>query len=138
MPKYRDYFRKMLDEHKTEFEAFAQVHAKYQLDQQKHQAEYNKVGKPIQDIIREWEQRLCGHSEKGTYAQFSSKLAEKFQAEVKAFFPMIDFIGVKVSGPPLDVSATTAPKEKPKPKTDPDIDAIDKMDLDSFEIPKLF
>lgn len=141
MPKYRDYFRKMLDEHKDQFEAFAEIHAKYQLDQQKWQAEYNEIGKPIQDIIREWEQKLCGHSEKGKYAQFSSKLAEKFQEEVKAFFPLVDFIGVKVKGPALalDKASESVEKEPPQtPKADPDIQEIDSMDLDSFDIPKLF
>src|SRR5690606_9808512 len=99
MPKYRDYFRQMLEVHKDEFEKFAEVHAKYQLDQNKWQEEYNKIGAPIKNILYEWEKKLCGHSEKGNFAKFSSQLAEKFQQEVKAFFPLVDFIGVKVNKP---------------------------------------
>ena len=138
MPKYRDYFRQMLQEHEEVFTAFAEVHAKYQLDQQKWQDEYNKLGEPIKDIIREWEQRLCGHSEKGQYAQFSAKLAEKFQEEVKSFFPLIDFIGVKVSGAQLKVNTKEPAKVPEKPKIDPDVAEIEAMDLDDFDIPKLY
>lgn len=140
MPKYRDYFRQMLSEHQEAFTDFAQIHAKYQIDQQKWQSEYNKVGKPIQKLIYEYEQKLCGHSEKGEYAKYSAKLAEKFRDEVKAFFPMIDFIGVTVSGPKLNISKqknTNETKNNTLSK-DKDVAEIEAMDLDDFDIPKLF
>jgi hypothetical protein len=138
MPKYRDFFRQMLKAHEAEFAAFSEIHNKYAKDQQKWQAEYNAVGAPIQKIIREWEQKLCGHSEKGKYAKFSSTLAEKFQAEVKAFFPYVDFIGIKVTGPKLDLQNQELPQEsKTTQKPDPDLAEIDAMG-DDFDIPKLF
>lgn len=139
MPKYRDYVRKMFKEHEDEFAEFAQIHTLYEQNQQKYQDEFNKIGAPIQKIIKDYEQKLCGHSEKGKYAQFSTKLAEKFHKEIKAFFPYVDFIGIKVSGPKLDLDTKKASKktEKKEP-VDPDIAEIDAIDTSDFSIPKLF
>lgn len=137
MPKYRDYFRKMLEEHQEEFDAFAQVHHKYATNQAEHQEEFNRVGKPIQDILYEWEQRLCGHSEKGTYAKYSAKLAEKFRGEVKAFFPYIDFIGVKTNQP-IKTKQATSQSKKSQSKKDKDIAEVEAMSIDDFDLPKLF
>ena len=138
MPKYCDYFRKMLKENEEAFAAFTEVHIKYQLDQQNNQEEFNKLGKPVRVIVEDYERKLCGHTEKGTYAQFSSKLAEKFYGEVKAFFPMYDFIGVQVSGPALKVNVANNKISEPKKKVDKDVAEVADMDLDSFDIPKLF
>lgn len=96
MPKYRDMFRQMLDEHQDEFNSFADVHARYAENKKKWQNEFNTQGAEILEIIRVWEQRLCGKTEKGDKAVFSSRLAEKFWDEVKAFFPLIDFVGVEI------------------------------------------
>ena len=138
MPKYRDYVRKMFNAHPTEFEEFSAIHSKYTLDQAKHQQEFNKIGAKIQDIIREWENRLCGHSEKGQFGKFSANLAEKFQAEIKAFFPMIDFIGVEITAPAISPTAPQSP-EPPTTQTDPDLAAIDALDedLSSWNLKKL-
>lgn len=137
MPKYRDYVRQMFDAHEKEFEEFAQVHAMYVLEPSKHQEEFNRVGAPIADILRDWERRLCGHSEKGNFAKYSANLAEKFRAEVKAFFPFIDFIGAKTTGSfskqePVINEPTILQTE------DKDLEEIEKLSLDDFELPKLF
>lgn len=96
MPKFREYFREMIDTHEEEFKEFADVHALYAQDKKKWQDEFNQKGEVVNEIIRTWESRLCGKSERGNNAVFSSRLAEKFRGEVKAFFPLIDFVGVKI------------------------------------------
>lgn len=87
----------MLSENKDVFESFRTVHDKYSLDSDKYQEEFNNEGGKILEIVHEWENRLCSQSEKGGYGKFTGGLAEKFQAEVKKFFPMIDHIGLKTN-----------------------------------------
>lgn len=99
MTKYREYYQKMVDTHPQLFREFEEVHAAYHLDPQKWQEEFNQVGSQVLEIIREYENRLCSHSEGSGYANYSSRLAEKFQAEVKKHFPQIDFVGIKVNAP---------------------------------------
>lgn len=99
MTKYKQYFQKMLADEKKVFESFRILHDKYALDEEKWQEEYNREGEKILEIVREYENRLCANTERGIYNKFSSNLAEKFQAEVRKNFPMIDHIGVKVSQP---------------------------------------
>ena len=84
----------MIRVHEQEFTDFKVLHDKYAEDQQRFQGEYNERGREVVEIIREWERRLCGKMERGTNAVYSSKLAEKFWDEVRAFFPMIDYVGV--------------------------------------------
>jgi len=55
-----------------------------------------KVGADVLKVIHEWEGRLCSHSEKAGYANYTGNLAEKFQQEVKNHFPLIDHIGIIV------------------------------------------
>ena len=97
MPKYRDFFRQMIDQHNEMFTEFKDVHDRYEQDQQKYQDEYNDKGKNIVEIIRKQESLLCGNMEKGENAKYSSRLSEKFWGEVRAFFPMIDYVGAQVS-----------------------------------------
>jgi len=86
----------MLEDHQETFNLFRQVHDQYTIEKQKFQKEFNTLGEKVQEIIREYEAKLCQHSEKGQYAKYSHNLAEKFQEEVKKNFPLIDFIGVEV------------------------------------------
>jgi hypothetical protein len=95
MPKYRDMFREMITEHEAEFAAFKLLHDKYKDDQMKFQNEYNTQGKKIVEIVREWESRLCGKMERGDKAVYSARLSEKFWDEVRAFFPLVDYVGVR-------------------------------------------
>jgi len=97
MQKYQEYYQKMVDENHEIFTKFFDVHDRYSANAIATQDEFNTVGRDIIEIIREYERRLCGHSEKGQYAKFSSNLAEKFWAEVRKDFPKIDFVGVKLS-----------------------------------------
>ena len=97
MPKYRECFREMISLHEDKFASFKELHDKYDLDQKKWQQDFNEQGKEVVEIIREWEQKLCGKMERGDKAVYSARLAEKFWGEVKAFFPMIDYVVVTIS-----------------------------------------
>ncbi len=96
MTKYREYFKKMLEHNKGLFEKFREVHQHYTLEEEKYQEEFNKEGEKVLAVIHEWENKLCSQSEKGGYGVFTGNLAEKFQAEIKKEFPLIDHIGIIV------------------------------------------
>ena len=96
MPKYKEYFDKMLSENKLLFEKFRHIHNEYTLNPDKFQATFNHEGIRILEIIKEYENRLCANTERGMYNRYSATLAEKFQNEVRKVFPMIDHIGIKV------------------------------------------
>ncbi len=87
----------MLEENKEDFENFRLVHSFYSEDDARHQDTFNHKGEKIMKIIREWETRLCGHMEKGDNAVYSARLSEKFWGEIRREFPLIDFVGVKIS-----------------------------------------
>jgi hypothetical protein len=86
----------MLQENKDDFDRFTKIHFEYSMNQEKNQEEFNHEGERIVKIIREWEDRLCKTSEKAGYGTFTGNLAEKFQAEVKSHFPLIDHVGIIV------------------------------------------
>lgn len=96
MVKYKLYFQKMLEEERALFESFKATHDKYVLDPEAWREEFNKVGRGVQDAVRNWENKLCGHSEAGKYGVFSVNLAEKFRVEIRRLFPKIDEVGLKV------------------------------------------
>ena len=82
----------MLEQNKGLFDEFRKIHNKYELDPEKYQDEFNLVGQAINDLIRKYENKVCGKSERSVYSKFSSSLADKFRAEVRKVFPKIDFI----------------------------------------------
>lgn len=93
MTKYQEYFQKMLEENAEAFESFREVHERYNKDSS-IQEEYNATGKPIIEIIREYEDRLCRQSEGSGYATYTGNLAEKFWSEIRREFPLIDRVGI--------------------------------------------
>ena len=95
MTRYKDYFKKMLDENANLFKEFQIVHDKYTNNQKKYQDDLNRVGEKVRDVIKEYESRVCANTERGMYSSYSGNLAEKFQNEVRKVYPMIDFIGIK-------------------------------------------
>jgi hypothetical protein len=97
MQRYQEYYQKMIDENGEIFKKFFDVHDRYVMNPQITQDEFNSVGREIVEIIHDYERRLCGNSEKGQYARFSAKLAEKFWGEARKDFPKIDFVGVKIT-----------------------------------------
>jgi len=98
MTKYREFFQNMVSENKTLFDEFRKIHDKYHTsdDPDSLQKDFNRIGEQVMLLIREWEDRLCGRSEKGQFSAFTGKLAEKFQEEVRREFPAIDRVGIIV------------------------------------------
>jgi type I restriction-modification system DNA methylase subunit len=97
MTKYKEYFDKMVSENKDAFGKFTKAHFEYSIDQDKNQELFNKEGENILKITNEWENRLCKHSEGAGFGKYTSNLAEKFQAEIKSHFPLIDHVGIVVN-----------------------------------------
>jgi hypothetical protein len=98
MTKYQEYFKRMLETKKELFDSFRFIHNEYAIaaDPDKLQDKFNKEGEKVMLIVRDWEQKLCSQSEKAGFGSYTTSLAEKFQAEVKKEFPMIDHVGVIV------------------------------------------
>jgi sugar-specific transcriptional regulator TrmB len=99
MVKYKKYFQKMLEDNGKTFNSFKKLQEKYALNPDSHQKELNEKGEKVLEIIREYENRLCTDTERGIYSKFSTKLAEKFQNEIRAHFPMVDRIGIIIDKP---------------------------------------
>ena len=108
MPKYKEYFKKMVDENKEVFDAFTRLQFEYENDPDGKQGKLNEVGEKIQELVLEYENRLCSHSGKGQFSGFTPKLAEKFQEEVRKNFPHYDSIGIIVEAPQSQDVPTSA------------------------------
>jgi len=87
----------MIDENSVAFKKFFAVHERYVANPVLMQQEFNAVGREIQDIIHDYERRLCGKTEGGQYSKFSQNLSEKFWEIIRKDFPKIDYIGVTLS-----------------------------------------
>lgn len=94
MTKYKSVFNDMLKKHKELFIRFKITHDLYAGDPKTHKAEFNQQGKIIVEIIREYENLVCGKSENSGYGKFSSTLSDKFWGEVRKNYPRIDFVGI--------------------------------------------
>jgi hypothetical protein len=92
--KYKEYFDKMLSENKELFDDFKNLHAQYGMDEDKYQDDFNKMGEQILALTHEWENKLCQQSEKAGFGSFTNNLSEKFQAELRVAFPLIDHVGI--------------------------------------------
>lgn len=97
MTKYKQVFVEMIKKHETAFAAFKDIHDDYLKDPKAFKEKFDTEGAKILEIVQEYENILCAKTERGTYAKFSNGLSEKFRAQVRAFFPKIDFVGVKIS-----------------------------------------
>mgnify|MGYP005607059831 FL=1 len=97
MTKYKQTFDEMIKKNRELFIRFKITHDMYANDRKTWAKQFNEEGTKVLDIIHEYENILCGHSEQGQYSKFSANLAEKFWAEVRKNYPRIDFVGAKVS-----------------------------------------
>ncbi len=97
MRQYQLIYQTMIDENKAAFDKFFTIHQRYVQNPKLTQAEFNTVGREIQDIIHDYERRLCGKTEGGMYSKFSQNLSEKFWEIIRKDFPKIDYIGVTLS-----------------------------------------
>ncbi len=76
---------------------FTKIHAGFAVDPQRWGDEFNRVGRDLLDAIRDWERRLCSGTERGGYGKYSANLADKYWAEIRREFPLIDRVGVTVN-----------------------------------------
>ncbi len=87
----------MIKNHAQEFSTFKILHDKFAKDRMKFQDQYNSEGSAIVDLINEYEKRLCSKMEGGKNGVYSANLAEKFRAEIKRDYPLIDLVGVRLT-----------------------------------------
>ena len=78
------------------FDSFSWVHENYVKDPQKWQRTFNVEGERIMEIVRKYENILCGKSQRSGHSAFTTKLSEKFMSEVRSHFPKIDRIGLQI------------------------------------------
>lgn len=99
MTKFSAYYQQMWEENETALRKFQDAHDTYKANQRNTgaKATFDTVGKEVLEVIHTWDQRLCTQMERGKNGVFSSKVSEKFWAEVKKDFPLIDLVGVEVS-----------------------------------------
>lgn len=93
--RYKEYYSEMVASNKALFDEFKVIHDKYAENDERWKEKFNEVGKKVVEIIRDYEVRLCAHSEGGQYGRYANKLADKFWEEVRKMYPRIDFVGVK-------------------------------------------
>jgi hypothetical protein len=96
MTLYKKLIQEMYRAHEAEMKAFDKLHALYQSDQKQYQPTYNDQGAKIKEVMLAYEKQLCGKSERSGMGVYSSKLADKFWAEIKIRYPLIDFVGVRI------------------------------------------
>ncbi len=87
----------MITKYEPEFATFKDIHDNYLKDPKAWKVKFDEEGAKILEIVQNYEDILCAKTEKGTYAKFSNNLSDKFRDQVRAFFPKIDFVGVKIS-----------------------------------------
>ena len=93
--KYKHFYQLMSEQNSELLKKFLTIHDGFSKDPTKWEDNFHSVGRDVLDIMRDWERRLCSGTEKSHYAQYSSKLAEKYWEEIKKDFPLIDQVGVK-------------------------------------------
>jgi hypothetical protein len=95
MRQYQVTYETMIDENKDLFDQFYRIHEEYILHPDTSQQKFNDLGRLVQNVIHDYERKLCGKTEGGQFSKFSSKLSEKFWEIIRKDFPKIDYIGVR-------------------------------------------
>ena len=93
--RYKEAYEQMVRDNKSLFEDFQKIHDEYVLDSSKVQGKFNEKGKLVMGVVRKYEDILCKRSEVNGFGEYTIKLAEKFQNEVRKHFPKIDEVGIK-------------------------------------------
>lgn len=93
--RYKEAFEQMVHDNKELFDDFQKVHDAYSLNVAENQAEFNEKGKAVMTVVKKYEDILCKRSEVNGFGEYTIKLAEKFQNEVRKHFPKIDEVGIK-------------------------------------------
>lgn len=99
MTKFEKYYQQMWEAHEDILSSFQDIHDEYKANQRKTSIknEFDRIGKEARAVMEEWDSRLCQQMERGKNSVFSAKVSEKFWAEVKKDFPLVDLVGVEVS-----------------------------------------
>lgn len=92
--KHHLYYQKVVDEHQELFDQFKAVHDAFAINRDANEERFHSIGRDVLDLLRDCERRLCSGMERGGYASYSGKLAEKFWALVRQDYPLIDQVGV--------------------------------------------
>lgn len=96
MAKYKKYFDEMFEQNREDFLQFMILNDQYGQDKRLMKGEFDKKGKEIVKIVKEWEDKLCSTMEKGKNGAYSAKLGEKFQSELGKYFPYYHEVGVTI------------------------------------------
>ncbi|HQM15590.1 MAG TPA: hypothetical protein PLM16_00045 [Candidatus Woesebacteria bacterium] len=94
--KYKQLYQMMRVQEESLFAEFAKLHQRYQQSPKQHQAEFNRQGEQVLEVVRDWERRLCSPMGRTIYGQYSNQVSEKFWQLVRDEFPAIDMVGVKI------------------------------------------
>lgn len=99
MTKFEKYYQQMWDAHKDILSQFQDVHDTYASNQRDGalKKEFDRIGLQARAVMEEWDSRLCQQMERGHNSVFSAKVSEKFWAEVKKDFKLVDLVGVEIS-----------------------------------------
>lgn len=92
--RYKEAYDQMITDNSALFEEFRQIHDKYSQTPSEYSDKFNELGKLVMAQVRRYEDILCKRSEVHGFGEYTSKLAEKFQNEVRRNFPKIDEVGV--------------------------------------------
>jgi hypothetical protein len=84
----------MIDQNHDLFKRFYEIHEQYVANPKAHQEAFNTIGRDVQDVVHDYERRLCGKTESGQYSKFSANLSDKFWGLLRKDYPKIDFIGI--------------------------------------------
>lgn len=95
--RYKALIKEMYEAHPDMMTELDTLHRAYALDQKKNQPEFNRLGGKAVEVMRDYERKLCGKSERAGMGVYSSKLAETFWKEIKKRYPLIDFVGVTIT-----------------------------------------
>jgi hypothetical protein len=96
MTKYKQTVTEMIMKNQTAFDEFGKIHDLFKKDPGKWQEKFNELGKPLQKIAWETENRLCGKMEGSSLGKYSNNLADKFREEIRKIYPCFEMIGVKI------------------------------------------
>lgn len=95
MTKYKSLVDQLYKENQTVFAAFRPVHDLFAQNQKAYSAQFNLLGKPVMDLVLQYEKKLCAQMDGGKYGVYTCNLSEKFRHEIKMTYPYLDFIGVE-------------------------------------------
>lgn len=96
MSLYTKIFRQMLDENSEIFDKFKVLNDIYnkKYSQPDFKKEFDLTGEEVLNLIRKYENILCGRTEGSRNSKYSANLSEKFWVLIRLMFENIDQVGV--------------------------------------------